>query len=148
MAALIARAMGWDAEDHGNPFPDRGFVDANLWRNVGTLAHYDVARGYPDGTYRPAAPVLQAQTISFITRAMVAKGYWQPATADDPALYPNVSFASGHRWDLLTYHQHAGAVPGADPAAAWGGWAAPSTRGWFAQALWQALDSHFAVDRT
>jgi hypothetical protein len=49
MAALIARAMGWDSQDDGNPFPDRGNVDDDLWRNVGTLAFYDVARGYPDG---------------------------------------------------------------------------------------------------
>ena len=46
MAALIARAVGWEAEDWGNPFTDRGPVDDALWRNVGTLAHYEVARGY------------------------------------------------------------------------------------------------------
>src|SRR3712207_9456047 len=65
-----------------------------------------------DGQYRPTNPVVQAQVISFITRAMVARGYWQPVTVDDPALYPNVSFATGHRWDLLTYHRYAGAIPG------------------------------------
>src|SRR5689334_24481640 len=40
MAALIARAMGWDGEDHGNPFSDDGGINPSLWRNVGTLAHY------------------------------------------------------------------------------------------------------------
>ena len=138
MAALIARAMGWDAEDHGNRFPDRGSVDSNLWRNVGTLAFYNVARGFPDGTYKPTNPVLHAQTISFITRAMVTKGHWQPQS-DNPALYPNVPASSGHREDLATYHAHAGAVPGSDPFAAWPEWNQPSTRGWFAQALWQAF---------
>ena len=39
MAALIARAVGWDLEDQGNGFSDRNGVDDNLWRNVGTLAH-------------------------------------------------------------------------------------------------------------
>ena len=53
MAALIVRAMGWDALNYGNPFPARGEIDADLWRNVGTLAYYGVARGYQDGTYRP-----------------------------------------------------------------------------------------------
>jgi hypothetical protein len=139
MAALIARAMGWDAEDHGNHFLDRGSVDVDLWRNVGTLAFYNVARGFPDGTYKPTAPVLNAQVISFITRAMVAKGYWQPQP-DDPALYPNVPAASGHRKDLITYYTHAGAVPGSDPFAAWPQWNQPSARGWFAQALWQAFN--------
>ena len=140
MAALIARAMGWDAEDHGNRFPDRGSVDSNLWRNVGTLAFYDVARGYQDGTYKPTNPVLYAQTISFITRAMVAKGYWQLETVDNPGLYPNITIESGHRWDVLTYYKYAGAIPGTDPTATWGNWSQPSTRGWFAQALWQAFN--------
>jgi hypothetical protein len=84
--------------------------------------------------------------ISFITRAMVAKGYWQ-AQPDDPALYPDVPAASGHRADLATYTFYAGAAPGTEPAAGWGGWAQPATRGWFALAQWQALDSHFGVDR-
>ena len=42
MAAMIARAMGWDGENHGNRFTDRcdatqGCIDDDLWRNVGTL---------------------------------------------------------------------------------------------------------------
>ena len=147
MAALIARAMGWDAENHYNPFPDRGTIDENLWRNVGTLAFYGVARGYPDGSYKPTNPVLHAQVISFITRAMVAKGYWVQETVDDPSLYPNVTVASGHRWDVLTYHRNAGALPGTDPTANWGGWDTPATRAWFALAEWQALDSYWGVDR-
>jgi hypothetical protein len=113
MAALIARAMGWDAEDWGNTFPDKGVVDDALWRNVGTLAHYDVARGYPDGTYDPTGNVLYVQVVAFITRAMVTGGYWayQP---DDISIAPNVH----------------------DPFPDWD---QPSTRGWFAEVLWGAL---------
>jgi len=144
MAALIARAMGWDAEDRGNPFPDRGAVDANLWRNVGTLAFYKVARGYPDGTYQPTQDVLHAQTISFITRAMVAKGYWaqQPVA---PGLFGGALNGSGHEADAATYLHYVGGIAGAD--GTWSRWNQPSSRAWFAQALWAALDSHFGVDR-
>ena len=147
MAALIARAMGWDAEDHGNRFPDRGNVDDDLWRNVGTLAYYNVARGYQDGKYRPTAPVLNAQVISFVTRPMVAQGYWTPQP-DDSGLYPNVPAGSGHREDLATYVAYAGAVPGGGASdAAWAGWDEPSTRAWHAEVLWRALDSCWGVDR-
>ena len=140
MAALIARAMGWEQEDHGNPFGDGGGLDPNLWRNVGTLAHYRVAFGYDPTHFAPTDTVTQAQTISFITRAMVAKGYWTRATTDQPGLFPNVTVASGHRWDLLTYYAYVGAPPDSAPTAAWASWQAPATRGWFARTLHQALD--------
>ena len=143
MAALIARAIGADWEDHATPFPDRDPVDDNLWRNVGTLAFYGVARGYQDGLYRPLNDVLNAQTISFITRAMVARGYWAQQ-ADDPALYPNVPAASGHRADMTTFVHHAGLLPGtASTSEDWTVWDQPSTRRWFAQAEWQAFSSYF-----
>ena len=143
MAALIARAMGWDAEDHGNPFSDRGAVDDLLWRNVGTLAHYNVARGYGDGTYGPTEPVLRAQVVSFITRAMVAKGYWaqQP---DNRALYTDVPASSGHRGDLATYAHYVGGLPDVGAGASFAGWDQSSTRGWFARVLWAALQTQFA----
>jgi hypothetical protein len=144
MAALIARAVGWDAEDHGNTFTDRSTVDADLWRNVGTLAFYGVAKGYDATTFAPTGQVAHVQTISFIARAMVAKGYWtqQP---DDPLIYPNVPASSGHRQDLVTFVHYAGPLPERPAGGVWAEWAAPSTRGWFAQILWQALDSRFGV---
>ena len=147
VAAVIARAVGWAFQTWDNPFPDRGAVDEELWREVGALTHYGVARGFPDGTFKPTADVVKAQMISFIARAMVAKGYWQ-AQPDDPALYPNVPAASGHRADIATFVYYAGPLPGApDTTAAWGGWNQPASRAWFAQALWQALNSYFAADR-
>ncbi len=140
MAALICRAMGWDREDRATPFPDRGDVDPALWRNVGALAARSVAKGYADGTYAPTADVLYAQTISFIARAMVAKGYWV-AQPDDPAVYPNVPANSGHREDLATYVHYTGPVPTTRPGDRWESWDQPATRGWFAQALYLALVS-------
>jgi len=143
MAALICRAMGWDQEQHDNPFTDRGPVDDALWRNVGTLAHHGVARGYGDNTYDPTGAVLNAQVVSFVTRAMVAQGYWQ-LQADVPALYPNVPVDSGHRQDLATYVHYAGALPGTDaPNANWGWYAQPATRSWFAEVLWRSFDCYY-----
>ncbi len=146
MAALIARSSGWDLEDHTTPFPDQGIIDGDLWRNVGTVAFYNVARGYPDGTYNPTGEVLHAQTISFITRAMVTKAYWnlQP----DDGSYPNVPGGSGHRQDIATFVHYAGAVPGSSNTGGdFDGWDQPSSRGWFARVLWQTLNSYFGADQ-
>ena len=106
-AALVARGLGWESEAHGNPFSDQGTVDADLWRNVGTLAFYGVARGFGDGTYQPTGNVAHAQAISLITRSMIAKGYWvaQPV---DPARIPGIPAASGHQQDLATFVHYAG----------------------------------------
>jgi hypothetical protein len=143
MAALIVRAMGWGDENPANPFNDRDGVDDELWRAIAILADHGVARGYGDGTYDTTGPVLNAQVISFITRAMVNKGYWTQQ-ADDPRIYPDVPIASGHRQDLVTYTYYAGAIRGTGSATGnFAGWDEPATRAWFAFALWQALDSHF-----
>ncbi len=144
MAAMIARALGWDLEDHGNGFHDRcddrqRCIDDDLWRNIGALSERGVVKGYQDGTYGPFNEISQVQTISFIARAMVAAGRWTPVTVDNPALYPNVTLASGHRLDLLTYVSNAGAIPDRPTASAWADWEAPATRAWFAQLLYQAL---------
>ncbi len=131
----------WDDEDHGNPFSDRNGVDDALWRNVGTLAFYGVAHGYPDSTFDPTGQVLRVQTISLITRAMVTKGYWVQATADDTSIYPNVPASSGHRLDLATYARNAGDLPGRPRQQSWAEWSDPAPRGWLVQVLWQALES-------
>lgn len=141
MAAFIARAMGWDQEDHGNPFVDGNGIDPNLWRNVGTLAYYGVAYGYDATHFAPTDKVTQAQTISFITRAMVKKGYWVKQ-ADNPALYPNVPASSGHRADMVTYlHYVEGNLPGTANTTQWANWSQPASRGWFSEALWNALQT-------
>lgn len=147
VAALIARAMDWEAETGTNPFLDRcapalGCVDDELWRDVGTLNRHDVARGYPDGTYDPFGNVLNIQVVSFVSRAMVAKGYWQaqPERAD---LYPNVPAASGARADLATYYFYVGALPDFPTTSPFSYWDTASTRSWFARVLWEALYSHF-----
>ena len=147
MAVLIVRAMGWGAENPANPFPDRNGVDDELWRAVAILANQRVAKGYSDGTYGTTSPVLNAQVIAFITRAMVARGYWA-FQLDDSSVYPNVAASSGHRVDLVTYVHYAGLVRGTTSATGnFNGWDQPASRAYFAFALWQALDSYFGVDR-
>jgi subtilisin family serine protease len=149
MAALIARAMGWDGEDHGNPFTDSGGIDPSLWRNVGTLAHYGVAFGYGNGTFGPNDKVTYAQTISFISRALVVKGYWQPRTAPpDPVPYGGILSGTGHQNDVATYLYYTasfGGVPDHPIGGGFADWNRPSSRGWFSRTLWAALRSEFAV---
>jgi uncharacterized repeat protein (TIGR02543 family) len=145
MAALLSRTMGWSPAGVPVPFSDRGPTDDELWAAVGTLAARGVARGYPDGTYDPTGPVLHIQTIAFITRAMVAQGWWT-AQGDDPALYPAIPAATGHRGDIATWVYYAGPVPGtAGTGGDWPGWDTPATRASFALALWTALDQQFNV---
>ncbi len=98
MAALIARAMGWDQEAHGNPFSDEEGTDPDLWRNVGTLAHYGVVMGYGDGRFGPNDRVTQAQMFSFITRAMMVKEIW---TAQPYISVPTIP--EDHAQDINTY---------------------------------------------
>jgi hypothetical protein len=144
MAALLVRAMGWSGEQHANPFADGGGLDAELWRSVGILAAHGVAQGYGGGRFGPNDQVTQAQVVSFVTRAMIDRGYWQPAASDDPTIYPNVPASTGHRLDLGTYVQNAGSLPDFGANGTWASWNEPATRGWFARVLWQALDDFVA----
>ena len=148
LAALIVRTFGWDtvSPNRALPFSDIGGIDPELQRAVATLASKGILNGYGDGTFGPTDQVLHIQVISFITRSMVQAGYWQAVTQDDPTLYPNVPLSSGHRLDLLTYTKYAGALPDRASGQAWDDWNQPASRGWTAQALWQALNSFFSTN--
>jgi hypothetical protein len=159
MAALIARAMPegpgtptfgyvappacavagtWDCEDWGNSFTDQG-------------QHYQVAFGYTAADcqargrafpcYGPTDPVSHAQTIAFITRAMIVKGYW---VAQPNAPLPYAGVPGVLATEVRTFHYYTGGVPDAPGSAS--GWNGGATRGWFARALWAALDSYWGVD--
>jgi hypothetical protein len=140
LAALLCRAAGWEQEQRPNPFHDQGDTDADLWRDVGALAYYGVAKGYADGRFDPAGLALAAQAISFITRTMVERGWWT-LQADDPAVYPNLPATSGHRQDLVTFTFYTGGLPDWPTSQPWPEWDQPARRGWFAQALNLALRS-------
>jgi hypothetical protein len=168
MAALIVRAMpGWVNESYGNTFTDP-IPDTELWGRVATLQHYGVAQGYQAEVcqgqgkgvpcFGPLDPVTFGQTLLFVSRAMVTHGYWtlQP---DDLTLFPELNGASDreiadHR-AIVTYVHYAGAPPDVNAApnttfqvtgVPHGGWGDPSSRGWFARALWQALNTYFGAD--
>jgi subtilisin family serine protease len=144
-------ANSWDCESWGNSFTDPSGISPGLWRNAGTLQHYGVALGYTqqDCTargkaypcYGPTDPVSHAQTIAFVTRAMIAKGYWQPQP-NAPLPYSGVPAVLAT--EVRTFHFYAGLIPAAPTTAA--GWNAPANRGWFAMALWSALDSYWGND--
>jgi len=143
MAALIVRAMLWTGLSATNPFSDQLGVDSELWLDVAILAAQGVALGYGDGTYGTLDNVLNVQVVAFVSRAMVARGYWI-TQADDGTLYPNVPSSSGHRQDLATYYHYAGLVRGtASATGSFDGYDQPATRAWFAFVLWQALASYF-----
>lgn len=146
LAAIETRAFLWSGLDFDNSFTDQGTVDDELWRAVGVLAFYDVARGYGDGTFDPTGQVLKVQAVSLITRAMVAKGFWITQN-DDESLFPNIGNDSGHRLDVLTYYHYVGSVPGAGPAnTAWASYTEGATRSYFAQAMYLAYRSYFAAN--
>ena len=100
-AVIVNRALGWNTESGANSFSDLSSVDDELQNAVRILADQDVARGFGDGTYQPVGPIAQAQIISLITRAMIAKGYW--TLQSDNSSFPNVPVASGHRRDIITF---------------------------------------------
>lgn len=64
-----------------------------------------------------------------------------------PGLYPNVPEGSGHRLDLATYTQNAGAVPGQPTTGPFTGYDQAASRRFAAQALWQALATYYNTNR-
>jgi len=103
-AALVARSLTWLSEHGANSFSDLSVVDPELQNDVRVLADYGVAKGFGDGTYQPVSSITQAQIVSLMTRAMVAKGYWQ--YQNDDGSFPNIPASSGHRQDVITFNKY------------------------------------------
>ena len=140
VAAIVARAVGWDTNQGQADFSDQGTIDASLWNSVRVLADHDVARGFGDGTFHPRQQVAQVQVISFITRAMVQSGKWV-SQSDDGTRYSDVPASSGARADLITYDHYAGLIPFATSTGTggWVNWSAPANRQEVALVVWNAI---------
>lgn len=136
VAAILTRALGWNGEYGLKSFSDQGVVDNELWNNVRILADLDVARGFGDGTFHPTENVAQAQAISLVTRAMVAKGYWQYQPDSNPNLFPEVPADSGHRVDLATYYFYIPSIANYFQGA---NWASPGDRRTAARIAWDVV---------
>jgi streptogramin lyase len=138
-----------DIPGPSSPFTDRcpenqSCVPTDEWQTISLLRFFGVTLGYGDRTFGAHDPLLNVQTVALISRAMVEKGYWQPQQAA-PGLFAG-SVPAVHADDVATYLHYVGSLPDAPGAsAAWGGWLQPSTRGWFARALWAALDRHWGA---
>ena len=139
---IATKPGGRGGSQYAPPLPP-GFCVVNF------CAIVYVALGYRDGSYDPTGPVLHAQAVSFVTRAMIRKGYWT-LQEDNAAYYTAVPMSSGHRQDAVTYRFYAGNILGtAAPTDPWNGptgFDQPSTRTYFAQVLWQAYSSYFSVN--
>jgi hypothetical protein len=169
VAAFLARTFGWEAEFHGNPFPDKcdptgqGCVDDRLWNDVAALRDYGVVGGYTDaatcqalGTtapcYGPRESVLKVQVVSIVARAFTKApdlrptGFWD-RLASVASQYTNVPDAGSQRSDLTTYRANAGAIPGQASDGTFPAPTDPATRRFVIQVLWQAYGAQFGTDR-
>lgn len=144
VAGMITRTVNWDTENWPDTtFSDQGVTDADLWRQVQTLAHYGVAQGYADGTFDPTGTVLHQQVTLFVARALIAKGYWQEQVDTDP--YPDLPNTTPReqrdRRVIATYVHYAGAIPDRPIGQPWGDWDQAATRGWSAEIIWHTLQT-------
>ncbi len=134
-AATLVRALDLANSPQGRDFSDRSATDPELWAAVRILAARDIARGFTDGTFGPIEPLTRQQALSFITRAMVAVGRWQP----QPLITPFADVAPDHRPDVATYVTYVGGIP--DIGGTQLGAGAGASRGWYAGVLWAAIAS-------
>ncbi len=71
--ACPANAQDAFADDDGTVHED----------NINCIAHWEIAQGYADGTYRPSLPVNRAQMATYIVNEMTVAGYTFAANPDD-----------------------------------------------------------------
>ena len=92
MAVVLTRALGAEPTPGENSrFSD---VPPDFWFGpaINHLSSIDVVRGYPDGTFKPSAPVTRAQFASFIVRAFPQ---YSPVEAPT-GIFADVSASSAH----------------------------------------------------
>jgi hypothetical protein len=72
---------------------------------------------------------------------MIAKSYW---VAQPNAPLPHAGVPAVLATEVRTFHFYTGGLP---PLPAGEGWNDGADRGWFARALWSALDAYWGDDR-
>ncbi len=170
IAALVARAFGWQREFHANPFPDRcdptgsaGCVDDDLWNAIAALRDYGVVGGYTDPAtcdaaqttapcYLPRDVVQRVQVVSIVARAFTKNPGLRPTAPwdrldPDPAHYTNVPDLGTQRSDLTTYLANALALPDQTDTATFTDPAGNGLRRFVIAVLYQALDTEHGTDR-
>jgi hypothetical protein len=87
MAAFMYGLLG------GTAAPDPGFSDVPpshpFYEEIAWLVDAGLSTGYPDGTYRPGAPISRQAMAAFLYRAAGAPGGADPTCADAP--FPDVA---------------------------------------------------------
>lgn len=73
-----------DADAPPAPVTDRDRITPVHIPSVDCIFAMDIARGYPDGTYRPFEMTTRGQMATFIINALRAAGYDLPAAQDSP----------------------------------------------------------------
>lgn len=100
MAVTLTRALGAAPTPGENSrFSD---VPPDSWFGpaINHLASIDVVNGYPDGTFKPYAPVTRAQFASFIVRA-----FSQFSPAEEPAgIFADVPASATHAATIEALH--------------------------------------------
>jgi hypothetical protein len=139
-AALVVRALGWQDEVGLQNFSDQGFTDPETWNDVRVLSDNSIAFGFGDGTYRPTASVTWGQMISLISRAMVAKGFWQ---WQDPTTgcFPGVGTSPVDQRDLATYCHYVPALKSNADFDNGAAYKVPAQRRFVAWLLWEAVQT-------
>lgn len=135
-SAIVVRALTWINESGANNFSDLATVDPELQNDVQILADYGVAQGFGDGTFQPTGSIGQAQIISLITRAMVAKGFWQ--YQNDDGSFPEVPPSSGHRVDIVTFNFYTRALT--PDFFSGSNYATAAERRFVARIVWEAVN--------
>jgi hypothetical protein len=87
-AAFLHRFMGEPAPTDPEAFPDvpadAFYADAIAW-----MAEQNITTGYPDGTYRPGAPVTRLSIAAFLHRLASTESAWEGGGVTPP---PSVLF--------------------------------------------------------
>jgi hypothetical protein len=102
MAAFLHRADGWDAA--ARPVPPLADVPATyaFLPEVAWLVGTGLAEGYPDGTFRPSAPVSRQAAASFLHRLAGSPAVPVPPAGPFPDVGADHRFAEAIAWMAST----------------------------------------------